>query len=49
VKAVHEYAATDGDELELSIGDDVLVLAFDNPDEQVPVPLFLLRHRPSTT
>ncbi|TNN73720.1 Myc box-dependent-interacting protein 1 [Liparis tanakae] len=34
VKAVHEYAATDGDELELSIGDDVLVLAFDNPDEQ---------------
>ncbi|XP_068446944.1 myc box-dependent-interacting protein 1b isoform X1 [Clinocottus analis] len=34
VKAVHEYAATDGDELELKIGDDVLVLAFDNPDEQ---------------
>ncbi|XP_034409923.1 myc box-dependent-interacting protein 1b isoform X9 [Cyclopterus lumpus] len=34
VKAVHEYAATDGDELELNIGDDVLVLAFDNPDEQ---------------
>nr|XP_061802592.1 myc box-dependent-interacting protein 1-like [Nerophis lumbriciformis] len=34
VKAVHEYAATDGDELELTVGDVVLVLAFDNPDEQ---------------
>ncbi|XP_037617386.1 myc box-dependent-interacting protein 1b isoform X6 [Sebastes umbrosus] len=34
VKAIHDYAATDGDELELKIGDDVLVLAFDNPDEQ---------------
>ncbi|XP_061745629.1 myc box-dependent-interacting protein 1b isoform X7 [Nerophis ophidion] len=34
VKAIHEYAATDGDELELTIGDLVLVLAFDNPDEQ---------------
>ncbi|XP_061780097.1 myc box-dependent-interacting protein 1b isoform X5 [Nerophis lumbriciformis] len=34
VKAIHEYAATDGDELELTIGDLVLVLAIDNPDEQ---------------
>ncbi|XP_008293069.1 myc box-dependent-interacting protein 1 isoform X1 [Stegastes partitus] len=34
VKAVHDYAATDGDELELKIGDVVLVVAFDNPDEQ---------------
>ncbi|KAM9835831.1 myc box-dependent-interacting protein 1b isoform 2-T2 [Aulostomus maculatus] len=34
VKAIHEYAATDGDELELKIGDVVLVVAFDNPDEQ---------------
>ncbi|XP_055362599.1 myc box-dependent-interacting protein 1b isoform X4 [Betta splendens] len=34
VKAIHDYAATDGDELELKIGDVVLVLAFDNPDEQ---------------
>uniref|UniRef100_A0A3B4GXJ0 Myc box-dependent-interacting protein 1 n=1 Tax=Pundamilia nyererei TaxID=303518 RepID=A0A3B4GXJ0_9CICH len=34
VKAVHDYAATDGDELELKMGDVVLVLAFDNPDEQ---------------
>ncbi|XP_024858860.1 myc box-dependent-interacting protein 1b isoform X8 [Kryptolebias marmoratus] len=34
VKAVHEYTATDNDELELNIGDMVLVLAFDNPDEQ---------------
>ena len=35
VKAIHDYAATDGDELELKTGDVVLVLAFDNPDEQV--------------
>lgn len=35
VKAVHDYAATDGDELELQTGDVVLVMAFDNPDEQV--------------
>ncbi|XP_071391679.1 myc box-dependent-interacting protein 1b [Centroberyx affinis] len=34
VKAVHDYAATDGDELELKSGDVVLVIAFDNPDEQ---------------
>lgn len=34
VKAVHEYTATDNDELELKVGDVVLVLAFENPDEQ---------------
>ncbi|XP_070711924.1 myc box-dependent-interacting protein 1b isoform X3 [Pempheris klunzingeri] len=34
VKAIHDYAATDGDELELKMGDVVLVLAFDSPDEQ---------------
>ncbi|KAM9334007.1 myc box-dependent-interacting protein 1b [Symphorus nematophorus] len=34
VKAIHDYAATDGDELELKTGDVVLALAFDNPDEQ---------------
>ncbi|XP_027147408.1 myc box-dependent-interacting protein 1b isoform X8 [Larimichthys crocea] len=34
VKAIHDYAATDGDELELKMGDVVLALAFDNPDEQ---------------
>ncbi|KAJ3584433.1 hypothetical protein NHX12_014928, partial [Muraenolepis orangiensis] len=34
VKAVHDYTATDGDELELKSGDTVLVLAFDCPDEQ---------------
>lgn len=33
-KAVHDYAATDGDELELKAGDVVLVMAFDTPDEQ---------------
>lgn len=35
VKVIHDYSATDGDELELKIGDTVLALAFDNPDEQV--------------
>ncbi|XP_070813674.1 myc box-dependent-interacting protein 1b isoform X2 [Chaetodon trifascialis] len=34
VKAIHDYAATDNDELELKMGDVVLALAFDNPDEQ---------------
>ncbi|XP_036946981.1 myc box-dependent-interacting protein 1b isoform X5 [Acanthopagrus latus] len=34
VKVIHDYSATDGDELELKIGDTVLALAFDNPDEQ---------------
>ncbi|KAM7365784.1 hypothetical protein PAMP_016690 [Pampus punctatissimus] len=34
VKAIHDYTATDGDELELKVGDVVLVVAFDNPDEQ---------------
>ena len=44
VKAVHEYAATDGDELELKVGDSVLVLAFENPDEQVNNKHFLHVH-----
>ncbi|KAG7257602.1 hypothetical protein CRUP_014651, partial [Coryphaenoides rupestris] len=35
VKALHDYAATDGDELELKTGDMVLVLASENPDEQM--------------
>ncbi|XP_075870624.1 myc box-dependent-interacting protein 1b isoform X3 [Nelusetta ayraudi] len=34
VKAIHDYTATDNDELELKTGDMVLALAFDNPDEQ---------------
>lgn len=34
VKAIHDYAATDSDELELKMGDVVLALAFDSPDEQ---------------
>lgn len=34
VKAMHDYAATDGDELEMKSGDVVLVVAIDNPDEQ---------------
>lgn len=35
VKAIHDYTPTDSDELELKMGDVVLALAFDNPDEQV--------------
>uniref|UniRef100_A0A673JZR4 Myc box-dependent-interacting protein 1-like n=1 Tax=Sinocyclocheilus rhinocerous TaxID=307959 RepID=A0A673JZR4_9TELE len=35
VKAIHDYGATDSDELDLKAGDIVLVLAFANPDEQV--------------
>lgn len=35
VKAIHDYASTDSDELELKTGEVVLALAFDCPDEQV--------------
>ncbi|XP_062823415.1 myc box-dependent-interacting protein 1 isoform X7 [Anolis carolinensis] len=34
VQAMHDYAATDSDELQLKAGDVVLVIPFDNPDEQ---------------
>ncbi|XP_051567612.1 myc box-dependent-interacting protein 1-like isoform X2 [Myxocyprinus asiaticus] len=34
VKAMHDYEATDNDELGLKAGDIVLVIPFDNPDEQ---------------
>ncbi|XP_043380993.1 myc box-dependent-interacting protein 1 isoform X4 [Chelonia mydas] len=34
VQAMHDYAATDSDELALKAGDVVLVIPFDNPDEQ---------------
>uniref|UniRef100_A0A674MWD8 Myc box-dependent-interacting protein 1 n=1 Tax=Takifugu rubripes TaxID=31033 RepID=A0A674MWD8_TAKRU len=34
VKAIHDYTPTDNDEMELKMGDVVLALAFDNPDEQ---------------
>lgn len=34
VKAIHDYGATDNDELDLKAGDIVLVLPFANPDEQ---------------
>ncbi|XP_077055795.1 myc box-dependent-interacting protein 1b isoform X14 [Siphateles boraxobius] len=34
VKAMHDYGATDSDELDLKAGDIVLVLPFANPDEQ---------------
>lgn len=32
---MHDYAANDTDELEMKAGDVVLVVTFDNPDEQV--------------
>ncbi|XP_069080687.1 myc box-dependent-interacting protein 1 isoform X23 [Pleurodeles waltl] len=34
VRAQHDYAATDGDELDLKAGDIVLVMEIDNPEEQ---------------
>nr|XP_043909200.1 myc box-dependent-interacting protein 1 isoform X6 [Solea senegalensis] len=34
VEVMHDYAANDTDELEMKVGDVVLVLTFDNPDEQ---------------
>ncbi|XP_042308078.1 myc box-dependent-interacting protein 1 isoform X9 [Sceloporus undulatus] len=34
VQAMHDYAATDSDELQLKAGDVVLVIPFDNPEEQ---------------
>uniref|UniRef100_A0AAQ4P0A5 Myc box-dependent-interacting protein 1 n=1 Tax=Gasterosteus aculeatus aculeatus TaxID=481459 RepID=A0AAQ4P0A5_GASAC len=33
-KVMHDYAANDTDELEMKTGDVVLVISFDNPDEQ---------------
>lgn len=35
VQVMHDYAANDTDELEMKAGDVVLVITFDNPDEQV--------------
>lgn len=35
VEVMHDYAANDTDELEMKTGDVVLVITFDNPDEQV--------------
>lgn len=32
---MHDYAPNDTDELEMKAGDVVLVIPFDNPDEQV--------------
>uniref|UniRef100_A0A3B3UXN9 Myc box-dependent-interacting protein 1 n=1 Tax=Poecilia latipinna TaxID=48699 RepID=A0A3B3UXN9_9TELE len=34
VQVMHDYAANDTDELEMKAGDVVLVVTFDNPDEQ---------------
>lgn len=35
VQTMHDYTANDSDELELKAGDVVLVVTYDNPDEQV--------------
>lgn len=35
VEVMHDYAANDTDELEMKTGDVVLVITFENPDEQV--------------
>lgn len=35
VQAMHDYTATDTDELQLKAGDVVLVIPFENPEEQV--------------
>ncbi|KAM6071229.1 myc box-dependent-interacting protein 1 isoform 3-T3 [Chlamydotis macqueenii] len=37
VQAMHDYTATDSDELQLKAGDVVLVIPFENPDEQLDV------------
>ncbi|KAM8855524.1 myc box-dependent-interacting protein 1 isoform 3-T5 [Spinachia spinachia] len=34
LRVMHDYAANDTDELEMKTGDVVLVISFDNPDEQ---------------
>lgn len=35
VQVMHDYAPNDTDELEMKAGDVVLVVTFENPDEQV--------------
>lgn len=37
---MHDYNANDSDELELKAGDVVLVVNFENPDEQVCIVYF---------
>ncbi|XP_048874183.1 myc box-dependent-interacting protein 1 isoform X9 [Brienomyrus brachyistius] len=34
VKVMHDYGATDGDELDLKAGDVVLVMSYENPEDQ---------------
>lgn len=38
VQAMHDYAANDSDELEMKAGDVVLVVTYDNLDDQVSTP-----------
>lgn len=37
---MHDYNANDSDELELKAGDVVLVVNFENPDEQVCIVVY---------
>lgn len=39
---MHDYAANDSDELEMKAGDVVLVVTYDNTDEQVSTPLIFI-------
>lgn len=34
---MHDYAANDSDELEMKAGDVVLVVTYDNPEDQVSI------------
>lgn len=38
---MHDYAANDSDELEMKAGDVVLVVTYDNPEDQVSTPVFI--------
>ena len=44
VQVMHDYAANDTDELDMKASDVVLVITFDNPDEQVYTHTHTLRY-----
>jgi len=39
---MHDYNANDSDELEMKAGDVVLVVSFENPEEQVRVVVYFV-------
>lgn len=43
---MHDYNATDSDELELKAGDVVLVMSYENPEEQVSLVFVLTSSYP---